>query len=202
MQQTEPNDTSSKTPKESPIITERMNQEQVKTTAPGEYRVIRRNGKITSFDGSKISVAMTKAFLAVEGGQAAASRRIREKVEQLTTEVVDGLFRRLDDGGTIHIEDIQDQVELALMRSGEHKVARDYVLYRAKQSEKRAKNKARRNKKVLGPKIHVINNQGKKKLLDEERLHIIISESVEGLVCVDKDLILNLAFRNIFDGIS
>ena len=138
MQQTETQGSKSK---EHQIISDAKENNTVKTTAPGEYRVIRRNGKITSFDVSKISVAMTKAFLAVEGGQAAASRRIREKVEKLTKEVLSGLFRNLDDGGTIHIEDIQDQVELALMRSGEHKVARDYVLYRAAQSEKRAKNK-------------------------------------------------------------
>ena len=179
---------------------------QVKTTAPGEYRVIRRNGKVTSFEESKISVAMTKAFLAVEGGQAAASRRIREKVEELTSEVVNALFRNLDDGGTIHIEDIQDQVELALMRSGEHKVARDYVIYRAKQSEKRAKNearnKARRKNPKTGPKIHVIDKAGKKKSLDDERLKTIISEAVEGLTGVDEALIVKQAYRNIFDGIA
>jgi len=204
MQQTDTNESKpqASTPNESRATSGKIKPEQVKTTAPGEYRVIRRNGKITSFDLSKISVAMTKAFLAVEGGQAAASRRIREKVEQLTGNVVDGLFRNLDDGGTIHIEDIQDQVELALMRSGEHKVARDYVLYRAKQAEKRAKNKARRKTKTVGPKIHVIGNDGKKTLLDDERLDIIISESVEGLTGVDKELILKQAYRNIFDGIA
>ncbi|MEZ5497388.1 MAG: ribonucleoside-diphosphate reductase subunit alpha [Gammaproteobacteria bacterium] len=177
-------------------------QNDVKTSAPGEYRVIRRNGMITGFDKSKISVAMTKAFLAVEGGQAAASRRIREIVEKLTEDVVRGLFRNLDDGGTIHIEDIQDQVELALMRAGEHKVARDYVLYRAKQAEKREKNKAKSKKKSTGPAIHVIGNDGEKKLLDAGRLEVIISESVEGLAGVDKELILKDAYRNIFDGIA
>ncbi len=175
---------------------------KVKVSAPGEYRVIRRNGKITAFDASKISVAMTKAFLAVEGGQAAASRRIREKVESLTNEVISALFRRLDDGGTIHIEDIQDQVELALMRSGEHKVARDYVIYRAKQAEKRAKNKARRKKKITGPKIHVIASDGSRKLLDDERLNTIITEAVAGLSGVEKELIVKQAYRNIFDGIA
>jgi len=87
-------------------------------------KVIRRNGKLTAFDRSKIAVALTKAFLAVEGQQAAGSRRIHETVERLTDQVVESLFRRLPDGGTVHIEDIQDQVELALMRAGEHKVAR------------------------------------------------------------------------------
>jgi len=199
MQQTETQGSKSK---EHQIISDAKENNTVKTTAPGEYRVIRRNGKITSFDVSKISVAMTKAFLAVEGGQAAASRRIREKVEKLTKEVLSGLFRNLDDGGTIHIEDIQDQVELALMRSGEHKVARDYVLYRAAQSEKRAKNKARRKKKTAGPKIYVVAKDGKKNLLDSERLDVIISESVEGLTGVDKELITKQAYRNIFDGMA
>ena len=198
MQQTDTQDTSKQTHQQSASLKE----ETVSPSAPGEYRVIRRNGSITGFDASKISVAMTKAFLAVEGGQAAASRRIREKVEKLTQEVVNGLFRRLDDGGTIHIEDIQDYVELALMRSGEHKVARDYVLYRAQQSEKRAKAKARKKKKVTGPIINVIAADGTRKQLDSNRLETIINEAVKNLSGVDKKLILKQAYRNIFDGIA
>ena len=93
-------------------------------------QVIRRNGTVSKFDASKISVAMTKAFLAVEGHTAAASRRVHEVVEQLTAEVVGALSRRISEGRTFHIEDVQDQVELALMRSEHHKVARAYVLYR------------------------------------------------------------------------
>ena len=199
MQQTETQGTNKDTHQD---MASKVEAQKVSPSAPGEYRVIRRNGTITGFDASKISVAMTKAFLAVEGGQAAASRRIREKVEKLTQEVVNGLFRRLEDGGTIHIEDIQDYVELALMRSGEHKVARDYVLYRAQQAEKRAKAKARKKKKVVGSVINVIAADGTRKQLDAERLEIIISESVKGLSGVDKDLILKQAYRNIFDGIA
>ena len=109
---------------------------QTRTTNP--YNVLRRNGKLTAFDKEKIVVAMTKAYLAVEGGQAAASSRVHETVENLTNQVVDNLKRRQPSGGTFIIEDIQDQVELALMRNGDQKVARAYVLYREKQAEKRA----------------------------------------------------------------
>jgi ribonucleoside-diphosphate reductase alpha chain len=100
-----------------------------------DYKIIRRNGAVVGFEPSKISIAMTKAFLAVNGGQGAASARVRELVEQLTVGVVSALMRRQPAGGTFHIEDVQDQVELALMRSGEHDVARAYVLYRAKRQE-------------------------------------------------------------------
>ncbi len=94
-----------------------------------DYKVIRRNGTVVSFEPSKISIAVTKAFLAVNGGQGAGSARVRELVEQLTQSVVRALVRSRPNGGTFHIEDIQDQVELALMRGGEHNVARAYVLY-------------------------------------------------------------------------
>ena len=90
-----------------------------------DYKVIRRNGAVVGFEPGKISVAVTKAFLAVNGSQGAASARIRELVAGLTEAVVAALMRRQPQGGTLHIEDIQDQVELALMRSGEHDVARD-----------------------------------------------------------------------------
>ncbi|HEX8885579.1 MAG TPA: ATP cone domain-containing protein, partial [Noviherbaspirillum sp.] len=109
-----------------------------------DYRILRRNGAVVGFEPSKISIAMTKAFLAVNGGHGAASARVRELVEQLTDSVVAALMRRQPAGGTFHIEDVQDQVELALMRSGEHDVARAYVLYRAKRMEERAQQQAAR----------------------------------------------------------
>ena len=96
----------------------------------GEYKIIRRNGAVVGFEPGKISVAVTKAFIAVNGGQGAASARVRELVAQLTESIVNALMRRQPQGGTFHIEDIQDQVELALMRSGEHDVTPTYVLYR------------------------------------------------------------------------
>ena len=104
------------------------------------FQVVRRNGAVTAFDPTKISVALTKAFLAVEGDAAAASRRVHERVEELTARVAAAVTRRLGEGGACHIEDIQDQVELALMRAGEHKVARAYIVLsrRAREAARRA----------------------------------------------------------------
>jgi len=122
-----------------PII--QLSLESLAQSAPSEpaMQVIRRNnGTVSKFDPSKISIAMTKAFLAVEGHTAAASRRVHEVVEQLTQDVTTALTRRLSEGRTFHIEDVQDQVELALMRSEHHKVARAYVLYREERARERA----------------------------------------------------------------
>src|SRR5260221_10905212 len=140
------------------------------TTADGrnvfaDYKVIRRNGAVVGFEPSKISVAMTKAFLAVNGAQGAASARIRELVGALTDNVVGALLRRQPQGGTFHIEDIQDQVELALMRSGEHDAARAYVLYREERSKARSAEKAAKKE----PGLHVVEN-GQRKLLDRAAL--------------------------------
>ena len=107
-----------------------------------EYKIIRRNGAVVAFEPTKISVAVTKAFIAVNGGTGAASARVRELVAGLSEQVVGALMRRQPLGGTFHIEDIQDQVELALMRSGEHDVARAYVLYREERARLRAQQKA------------------------------------------------------------
>src|SRR6185436_11959109 len=98
-----------------------------------QYKIIRRNGAVVAFEPGKIAVAVTKAFLAINGGQGAASARVREMVETL--------MRRQPNGGTFHIEDIQDQVELSLMRSGAHEVARAYVLYREERARERARNR-------------------------------------------------------------
>ncbi|WKT61678.1 ribonucleoside-diphosphate reductase subunit alpha [Microbulbifer thermotolerans] len=174
-------------------------------TAPGQIRVIKRNGTVVPYDDSKISVAVTKAFLAVEGGTAAASRRIHERVEELVSQITATFKRRMPSGGTIHIEEIQDQVELALMRAGEHKVARDYVLYR----EEHARLRAEREKQQEAaqstdthPDIRVKREDGSLVPLDMERLRTIVREACEGLKDVDGEAILDEALKNLYDGVS
>ncbi|MDZ7736012.1 MAG: ribonucleoside-diphosphate reductase subunit alpha [Gammaproteobacteria bacterium] len=174
---------------------------------PGEYKVIRRNGKVTSFDPNKISVAMTKAFLEVEGGTAAASKRIHEKVTELTQQVVNNVTRRLSGGGTVHIEDIQDQVELSLMRAGEQKVARAYVIYREARARERAekdvkKNKTARSSETQATAINVTLADGSTRPLDVERMQAIVREACRDLTEVDGERIIKETLRNLFDGIA
>ncbi len=166
------------------------------------YKVIRRNGKVTDFDSSKIAVAMTKAFLAVEGDAAKDSRRIHETVTELTRQVSENLLRRLDDGGTVHIEDIQDQVELALMRAGEYKIARSYVLYREQQSQKRAEEEKKHPQPANESTLHVTLSDGSRQPLDVGRLRHLIDEACQGLAEVDNAAILRDTQRNIFDGVN
>ncbi len=170
------------------------------------YRVIRRNSKVTAFDLSKISVAMTKAFINVEGGTAAASTRIHQTVESLTLQVVNALTRRMPDGGTLHIEDIQDQVELSLMRTGEQKVARAYVIYREERARERttaeAETKTDSVEKTQPTQINVKRADGSKAPLDMVRLQSIINETCENLSEVDADLITKETLNNLFDGID
>ncbi len=169
------------------------------------YKVIRRNGKVTPFDRSKIEVALTKAFLGVEGGVAAASSRIHDTVRKMSVEVNNNLFRRMPDGGIVHIEDIQDQVELALMRSGERKVARAYVIYREERSQARAEKAestgSKSKKASKKDALQVTTSNGDTKPLDENRLRKIIAEAVSGLDGVDQDTVVKEALRNLFDGI-
>ncbi len=164
----------------------------------GKLQVIRRNGKITSFDGDKIAVAMTKAFLAVEGGNAAASSRIHETVAKATTQIVKTLKRRNPTGGTVHIEAIQDLVELELMRGEQQKVARAYVLYREEQARKRSKNQETDDKP--GQKINICSKDGETKPIDKDRLHRLVSEACEGLEAVTVESILKDTYKNLYDG--
>ena len=112
---------------------------EINLTAPGKLRVIKRNGKVVPFEEDKIKVAITKAFLANESGNAAASERIHIKVEDITSDVMEIFDRRMPSGGTIHIEEIQDQVELQLMRNEEYTVARKYSIYRKQRGQERSK---------------------------------------------------------------
>jgi len=166
----------------------------------GDYKIIRRNGAVVGFEPPKISIAVTKAFLAVNGGQGAASARVRELVEQLTANVVNALVRRQPAGGTFHIEDIQDQVELALMRSGEHDVARAYVLYRAKRMEERTQQQSTRAVQDA-PQLHVTED-GQRRPLDMNQVRDLITSACIGLEKhVDAEAILAETLRNLYDGV-
>ncbi len=161
-------------------------------------QVIRRNGTVVEFHAEKISVALTKAFLAVEGSQSAVSSRVREVVARLTEAVVRSLTRRLPDGGTVHIEDIQDQVELALMRSGEHDVARAYVLYR----ERRAAERATLAEAPGAPALHVT-VAGERRPLDVTALLATCEAACAGLgEAVSARTILDQALKNLYDGVA
>ncbi|MDD3528685.1 MAG: ATP cone domain-containing protein, partial [Gallionellaceae bacterium] len=161
------------------------------------YQIIRRNGAVVAFEPGKIAVAITKAFIAVNGGQAAGSARIRELVEGMTQAVVQALVRRQPNGGTFHIEDVQDQVELALMRSGEHEVARAYVLYR----ERRAEERARQRQEAAGEHtLHCVED-GVRKPIDLARLAALVGDACEGLPETDPQAILQATLRDLYDGV-
>ena len=164
-----------------------------------DYKVIRRNGSVVSFEPSKIAIAVTKAFLAVNGGQGAASARVRELVEQLTQSVVRALVRSRPNGGTFHIEDIQDQVELALMRGGEHNVARAYVLYR----EKRTQERGHAQEEAAAPSsgLNVVDN-GITRPLDLQALNGLIASACDNLGdAVSPAPIVAETVKNLYDGV-
>ena len=175
-------------------------EEKKPAIAPGQMRVIKRNGSVVSYDAEKIAIAITKAFLAVEGGAAAASTRIHNEVNQLANSVTATFSRRMPSGGTLHIEEIQDQVELELMRSGEQKVARAYVLYREERKQLRNKEEPQETKDKEGVKI-VLEN-GEEDNLDMNRLEEMVKEACEGLEDTNPQLILEEANKNLYDGVS
>ena len=164
-----------------------------------EYRIIRRNGAVVGFEPAKIAIALTKAFIAVNGGQGAASARVREIVEQLTGDVVRALLRRQPAGGTFHIEDVQDQVELALMRSGEHEVARAYVLYRERRSAERA---AQKQVAAEHGDLHAVDG-GQRVPLPLSRIEAIVRAACEGFgEQVSAEAILKETVKNLYDGVQ
>ena len=163
------------------------------------YQIIRRNGAVVPFEPAKIAVAMMKAFLAVHGTQGAASASVRETVDQLTQAVVRALLRSRPGGGTFHIEDVQDQVELGLMRGSHHEVARAYVLYRERRTQERATHKEQQV--TNEPVLHVI-DQGQRVALDTARLKFLVEAACAGLgQDVQAAPILTETMRNLYDGI-
>ncbi len=179
------------------------NAAELAATAPGGLKVIRRNGKVTAFDPSKIAIAITKGFLAVEGSAAAASAAVRQKVEAITKSVVAALTRNVSGGGTVHIEDVQDQVELALMRAGEHKIARSYVIYREERSQARAAEAAAKApSETAAPKLNIKLDDGRSVALDEQRLHKLVREACGTLTGVNSAEVVTSAIRDLYEGIG
>ena len=174
---------------------------EVEATAPGRLRVIKRNGKVVAFEEDKIKVAITKAFLAVESGNAAASERIHNKVNELTENIVEVFKRRMPSGGTLHIEEIQDQVELQLMRSEELDVAKSYILYRAERTQVRKKEVPEINLPST-PNINITKSDGTKVPLNVEKLAMLINDACLNLDAVSVNEVLDEALKNLYDGVS
>jgi ribonucleoside-diphosphate reductase alpha chain len=170
------------------------------STTLADFKVIRRNGSVVGFEPNKIAIALTKAFLAVNGGQSAASARVREVVDHLTHSVVNALVRGKNGGATFHIEDIQDHVELALMRSGEHEVARAYVLYRERRAQERAAVREDADRRAA-PVLHVVDGSGRRPL-DIGALRALIDSACQGLgEFVSTEAVLTETVRNLYDGV-
>ncbi|WP_294258663.1 ribonucleoside-diphosphate reductase subunit alpha [uncultured Comamonas sp.] len=168
------------------------------------YQIIRRSGDVVAFAPQKIAVALTKAFLAVRGAQGAASASVRDTVNELTEGVVRALVRSRPDGGTFHIEDVQDQVELGLMRAGHQDVARAYVLYRERRNQERAEQKKAAEvaaAAAVKPVLHVTDN-GQRVPLDQERLEALIVASCRNLNAdIQSTPIVAETLRNLYDGV-
>lgn len=170
---------------------------ELSANAPGTIKTIKRNGKVVNYDESKVKVAITKAFIAEEGASASASNRIHQQIELLVNQVTHNFQRRLPTGGTIHIEDIQDQVELALMRGGHYKVARAYVLYR--EEHRKARDKAPSTKEPLAETSLLITMpDGSVKPLDMQRVQTIVEEACRDLDNVDPQPVIKDALRNLY----
>jgi ribonucleoside-diphosphate reductase alpha chain len=177
----------------------RINQGSAEAGVLGHYQIIRRNGAVVPFEPNKIAIAMMKAFLAVHGTQGAASASVREMVDGLTQAVVRALVRSRPGGGTFHIEDVQDQVELGLMRGGHHEIARAYVLYREKRTQERAKKSPAAP--ASQPLMHVTDG-GQRVALDLPRLKGLIKAACSGLGAdISPEPILAETMRNLYDGV-
>ncbi|WP_440902708.1 ribonucleotide reductase N-terminal alpha domain-containing protein, partial [Actinosynnema sp.] len=165
--------------------------------AKAPVRVVRRDGAVSAFDATKVSVAMTKAFLAVEGDGAVASSRLHPLVEELTGQVEAALRKHVRPDVALHVEQIQDQVELVLMRGGHHAVARAYVLYREERAKARAATAS-----APAPTIRVTHPDGQVKPLDWDRVAAVVAEACAGLTDVSAETVLAETRRNLYDGIT
>jgi ribonucleoside-diphosphate reductase alpha chain len=160
-------------------------------------KVITRNNDDVPYDEDRIKIAITKAFIAVEGDNAVASNRIRQQINELTHDVTQAFKRRMPNGGTILLEDIQDQVELALMRKSHHKTAVAYVLYREERRKARA---AALTQNTNDSKALLITMpDGSLQAIDNARIDTIVNEACRNLSDVSAEPVIKDALRNLYN---
>ncbi|TXF36234.1 ribonucleoside-diphosphate reductase subunit alpha [Collinsella sp. BA40] len=104
-----------------------MQQTASTATGPRAAQITKRDGRVESYDGSKIRVAMQRAFADID--QQAAD----EQLDELLSSVEDAMGRT----GARSVEEIQDLVERTLMEQGYYDVAKAYILYRHERAEQR-----------------------------------------------------------------
>jgi len=170
--------------------------------------VVRRAGSIAPFKSEKISNAIKKAFLAQtkisnnKDKDNAQTSSVHQIIDVLTNKVVSALTRRIADGDMIHIEDIQDQVELALMRDEHHKVARAYVLYREQRAASRYHTK--KLKEQVGVKVSsmmVTKRDGTKEAVSLDKITNRISVLSTGL-SIDPIIVAQKAIPGLYNDIT
>ena len=150
----------------------------------GEIRVIKRDGNVVAFDGNKIVAAITKAFIAVEGPAYVTASSIRDQIQDLAHAVSERIARGNPDGGTVDIEDIQDQVELALMRGEFHRIARAYVIYREQRATER-RERERQEFQLSDTTISFVRDDGTRAPLEQGVWSTVLDEICNGLTDVE-----------------
>lgn len=177
--------------------------------SPDKLTVIKRTGEVVPYDEEKIVVAISRAYLAVEGGQVSVSSRVREQSESIAAEITRTLSSRRG-SHAIHIEDIQDLVELALMRSGEHKIARSYVLYReARHQERLEKEKQEAKETAIESDDYIIVSYGKNRSDAEQEQRRLpksfikgkITQACAGIKTASVDEIYEETLKGVYPGI-
>jgi len=170
--------------------------------------VVRRDGSIAPFKSEKILNAIKKAFLAQtkirnnKNKDSEQAKSIHQIIDVLTNKVVSALTRRIADGDMIHIEDIQDQVELALMRDEHHKVARAYVLYREQRAASRYHTK--KLKEQVGVKVSsmmVTKRDGTKEAVSLDKITNRVSVLSTGL-SIDPIVVAQKAIPGLYNDIT
>lgn len=158
-------------------------------------KAIKRNGALVDFNAEKITLAITNAFLSLEENKHNVAA-VQSKAEELTENIVVLLHNRYTHLGAVSIEEIQDQVELALMRTGEHKAARNYILYREEHAKQRVHNHP------IVESIRLVDGQGNSTPLNATWLAQRTQRATKGLAHTNANDVLKETHKNLFDGID
>jgi len=170
-----------------------------------EFFVRKRDGRVVSFDESRIQLAIEAAFKADAGFHhdqplpvAAQSNVIR-----VANAVIHAAIAQAVKGDALEIELIQDLVETKLLEAGHHSVVRRYILYREERRKARALRGDRTQEGAPQARLFVEFPDGNRELLDPQRIRRRLISACRGVeqVCSARDL-ANDALKNLYDGVK
>ncbi len=176
--------------------------------AESEWIIRKRDGRTVAFDSGLIQKAIRNAFRAelnLVDGQP-LDPTVAEEIAAITGQVVEQCGADASSADGIGVEQVQDLVEMHLMRGGHYRTARRYIVYRSEHERIRSLQQIEAleeaSEKAAAPRLQVLREDGLRTSFDINRIRRRLQYACENLPDCDVEDLTKEVSKSVFDGIS